>query len=209
MFVAVLALVACGDDDNAPGGTTTTAATTTTAPATPTANATATQIANTSSVASTNFQPKISFTAPGWTVAEDAGNSFFVVHQGSDGYASIFFLTFTEVIDPGTLQPSPAPADLADWLRHHPALHIVDDQAVTVGGLSGTQLDFTSSTPGGVDLFSQPQGKLALYPEDAGRLIIVNGSGGTFVVIINPDKPANIATALQIAEPLIQSLRFR
>jgi hypothetical protein len=210
-LVAAALFAACGDDDDGSAATTvpaTVSAAATTAAASETDEATPTEAAGPVELTSTRFEPQVTVKAEGWEITEDVRNSFTLEHDGADGYSAIYFLQVDEVTNPETLEAEEAPADLAAWLRAHPSLSVTGDEEVTIGGLSAVQLDVTTSTADGIDLFPQPQGIIGFYPEDEGRIIVVDGDDGQFVIFVSTNETANFDTFLQIAAPVLATVEF-
>jgi hypothetical protein len=98
------------------------------------------------------FHPAVTYTVPaGWTNAEDLPGNVLLYQQDDpqDGtlggsYVGIYQDVWAAAIDCAE-SPQPdvgsRPADLVAWYRSVPGLIVSLPKAVTVGGLSGTQID--------------------------------------------------------------------
>jgi hypothetical protein len=209
-LVAVVTVLAagCGGDDDT--GTPVTSGVPTSAQAaaspSPSAASTATTAGRSTS---SRFYPKVTVQADGWQVEEDVINAFELEYDGPDGRASLWFLRTDEVFDPATGDAVDAPADLAVFFREHPNLTVVAEESVTIGGLTGTQIDVTTSAPDDFNVLAQPQGPVGFLANDAARLIVLDSAAGQFLVLIgHPNNPGLFQSAVSIAEPVLATVQF-
>jgi hypothetical protein len=143
LFVAGLA-PACGGADGTPEG----------APATPASAAVQTAPAGTTLTSlpvgpipagpyvTEAFEPPFSFAlGQGWGSASEATGKL-VINRGSINLErSVVFFTLAEVYRPDGSN-APVPDDLLAFLKAHPDLRVSEPEPVTVGGLTGVQVDF-------------------------------------------------------------------
>jgi hypothetical protein len=87
------------------------------------------------------FWPTLSFTVgEGWEVVGQEQEDYLSIARGAD----ITFSNVHEVYDPRNPTEenvSPAPDELAAWLKGHPHLTVMGEKKVRVGGVPGVRLD--------------------------------------------------------------------
>lgn len=146
------------------------------------------------------FVPALSFSVgDGWQVDYAETKDYLAISR--DEYApEITFHNVKDVYNPEKTTEEniePAPDDMVAWFENHPNLDVTEEEEVTIGGVSGTQLDtVVSSTPEDYpsDVCSGPC--LPIFPiSDGGtffqnegqqsRLIILEVQGETVVITIN------------------------
>jgi RNA polymerase sigma-70 factor (ECF subfamily) len=118
----------------------------------------------------------LAVTAPsGWTpVIDDKSLRFWPEGSRPDTAQNIWLVEPTQVFDPQSLAPVPAPVDYATWIRSHPWLRVIGEKDVTVAGRPGEQLDVRV-----VDLPSQD-----IVPDSAHKIFLNYAHDATAPVAI-------------------------
>ena len=102
------------------------------------------------------FKPTASFTlGRGWRVLAPESATLATLVHGADQDPLLAFVRPVRVVDPdrryeGEVPPDallPVPDDLVAWLAQHPRLMTSGRKEVTVGGVSGTQIDISVEAP--------------------------------------------------------------
>ena len=207
---AVLALVACGDDDDGDDTDPTTSPEEATNP-TATGDASSPAAGESVTFSSEVFELPVTMNAVGlWTYGDDVVDAFFIVHDDEDsgpaGYLGV--ITPKTVYAADGLTKEPVPADLASWLKSHPRLIVEDEQPATVGGLSGVQLDVRSDEEGDWNLFDVAFGPLEVRYNDRVRFIVLDGPSGQVVISTGADQPSLFDNFIPLAEPVVESIEF-
>jgi hypothetical protein len=69
------------------------------------------------------------------------------VDADKNNRCTLIFLSPPQVYDPTAPgQLDPTPVSILDWLRSHPYLHVVKESPVTVGGITGVEVDVMTDT---------------------------------------------------------------
>jgi hypothetical protein len=217
LFVAGLA-PACGGADGTPEG----------APATPASAAVQTAPAGTTLPASAPipagpyvtevFEPPFSFTlGEGWGSASEATGELVINHGSITLERSVVFFTLADVYRPdGSI--APVPDDLLAFLKAHPDLRVSEPEPVTVGGLTGVQVDFDaisasswvrelgkcSTVPACVPLATG----VVLQHADTNRLLLLDDAGRTVAIWITARSDAQHGFLEEAAE-LVDTVQFR
>jgi hypothetical protein len=168
----------------------------------------------------------------GWETSGEQHGWFDLFEQGTPEDVSegivVWESTGAPVFDPSlsgealkTERFAIAPDDFLPWLLEHPALQITADlQPVSVGGLSGSQID--AVVQAGNDWPDCPSGQSCLaiapllegafgfYEGDSLRAYVLDAGAGQGQVVIFVGAPGDAALEqmLQKADPIIQSLHF-
>lgn len=199
--VAVLALVACGGEDEAAPDRTPTAAS---APPSP-LNIDRAELEASKTYTTRRFRPQLTFTVgPGtWTVEhlDTASDISIAADLPRVLAATIGWHRVTRVYDPA--RGGVAPADqvrlqggFVRWLRHHPRLRVTRPVPVRVAGLNGVRVDVRSTSqpprvpqdchkagPRCAPLFYDGQDPLTYTRGDRGRItVLALRDGGELVV---------------------------
>jgi hypothetical protein len=198
-------IVACGDDDDTSSVTASPTAAVS-APATLAVTPSATVSPTSTAITSTRFDPQVSVIAPGWRMTSNEANAFEI--ESDDPSGGIWFLKISQVIDPVSSDVAEAPADLAEWLRSHPKLSVVEEQAVILDGISGTQLEMTTNESERFDLFTQPQGKIMVDAQDSVRFFVMNVDGGQFVILVGTEELSQIEEVYQASDAVLETVHF-
>ena len=206
LAAVVFALVACGGDggDASPSAAVETQAPAeTTAPAEPRIRA---GLVDPGTYATEPFEPALRLTIneQGWRALfppEDDELAF----EHEDG-RFLAFTRVTRVVDPKTHNDVPAPKDLAQWLRKHPALQPTRAAPVSVGGASGTRVD-AAPTKSETDLFWYGTGAMHTAPHVRWRVIHLDVGGTPLTIVIAAPK-ASFDQALAKTQPLLASVEF-
>ena len=152
------------------------------------------------------FEPALRF-----TLDEQGWHSLFapeddeLAFEHEDG-RFLAFTHATRVVDPKTGRDVPAPADLADWLRKHPALQPTHAVPISVGGASGTRID-ASATQSDTDIFWYPAGAMHTNPRVRWRIVVIDSEGAP-LTIVYAAPTASFDRALVQFEPLLASIEF-
>jgi hypothetical protein len=210
LIAAAFALAACGGnegDDAAPTAgpaTQPTPATGTTAPAAPTGIKAG--LIDPGTYKSEPFEPALRLTIDeqGW-LALFAPEDDELAFEHQDG-RFLAFTRVTRVVDPQTNRDVPAPKDLAQWLREHPALQPTQAAPLTVGGASGTRID-AAPTKSDTDIFWYTGGAMHADPDVRWRVIVVDAGGTPLTIVIGAPK-ASFDQALTKIQPLLASIEF-
>ena len=199
VVAAVLAITACGDDDEETGGTAT---------LTPAPSATS----ELRHISSEEFNPALSLDAgSGWTAVVDTGGVFVLEHEqdASGPHGGIVISRPLAVYAVDGIQQEPVPADLVTWMESHPRLVIRDRQDIVVGGRSGVRLDVESDQEASWRLFENSDGTFEVRYSDRIRFEILDGPGGQIVLSVDAaDQPLRLEQVLAIAEPIVESIEF-
>ena len=145
------------------------------------------------------------------TIAEQGWRALFapeddeLAFEHEDG-RFLAFTHATRVVDPKTGRDVPAPTDLAEWLRKHPALQPTQAVPISVGGSSGTRVD-ASPTQSDTDIFWYPSGAMHTVPQVRWRVFVVDAHG-TPLTIVYAAPIASFDQALTQLEPLLESVEF-
>ena len=145
------------------------------------------------------------------TIAEQGWRALFapeddeLAFEHEDG-RFLAFTHATRVVDPKTGRDVPAPTDLAEWLRKHPALQPTQAVPISVGDSSGTRID-ASPTQSDTDIFWYPSGAMHTVPQVRWRVFVVDAHG-TPLTIVYAAPIASFDRALTQLEPLLQSVEF-
>ncbi len=178
------------------------------------------------------FSPAFTFTLPagGWVNREDAFGVFPLESLTVPGDA-IFFFRFPSASAPGGGQAprvGNSVGDLTDWLGTLKVLGATKPTAVTIGGLSGQQLDVaiakgTETHPDGctvrvcVDLFSAVDPRahqtwkwdLGLAGPERERLILLIARDGVVLIVLDSLDGTTFDSLVEAAKPILASVRFQ
>jgi hypothetical protein len=98
------------------------------------------------------------------------------------------------------------PADLAAWIASHPGLTVIDQTAVTVGGLAATQLDVRTGNKdvrfGPITGVSDPG--MGLGANAPARLIVVPVAGRQVLIVLRAEDGS-----VDEIQPLVDSIVWR
>ncbi|MDQ6681674.1 MAG: hypothetical protein M3Y88_00185 [Chloroflexota bacterium] len=178
------------------------------------------------------FSPAITFTLPagGWVNREDASGVFPLESLTMPGDA-IFFFRFPSASAPGGGQAprvGNSVGDLTAWLGTLKVLEATKPTAVTIGGLSGQQLDVaiakgTDTHPDGctvkvcVYLFSAVDPRayvtwkwdFGLAGPERVRLILLTARDGVVLIVIDSLDGTTFGPLVEAAKPILASVRFK
>jgi hypothetical protein len=174
------------------------------------------------------FTPAVTATLPtGWWNAADAADYYALQPVASDLVGIHFFRNPKAASQDAACPIAPAPGvgsdslSLLTWIRSLPGLVVGNPKLVTVGGLSGTEIDvsiadgwktscpFASGLPA-VPLFVGSSGSLRWVIAGNERLrldLLDMPSGGTLVVDQDAFDGSLFDALLSAASPVIRSLR--
>jgi hypothetical protein len=177
------------------------------------------------------FKPAFRFTAGkgSWIVENRESHDHFAVSGELDGFSvdELSWHRITRVFDPkkGGKLPSdqvPFSGDFAKWLTSHPRLRTTKPEKVTVAGLEGVQIDYTSKSaspraprdcgkagPRCAILFYDGQDTVTIARGDRGRWIVLDLPDGDQLAIeefASPGDPKHFSTMLKAFEPTLESL---
>jgi hypothetical protein len=145
---------------------------------------------------SEEFKPSLSFrVGKGWSTSPPELSDVLVIVRGEMG--GFGFSSAQEVYKPtktGTPVVVEAPEDMVAWFEHHPYLQTSTPEPVTVGGVEGEQFDVVvGDLPEGyygvcgrgcvATLRFSDGTRLGIYPQDKGRLIVLEDVNGERVVL--------------------------
>lgn len=152
------------------------------------------------------FEPgfRLTIEEPGWS-AQFAPDNDELAFEHEDG-RFLAFTRVTRVVDPKTRRDVPAPTDLAEWLREHPALQPTQAVPISVGDASGTRVD-ASATQDETDIFWYPSGAMHTNSDLRWRVFVVDADG-TPLTIVYAAPIASFDEALTQLEPLLASIEF-
>jgi hypothetical protein len=207
LLTILLLASACGNDGDATSTTEpqATGASPTSAPAERTAAP-----ASARAVTSDTFQPTLTLQlGDGWQTVADLASEFAIEHDAdvpgpTQAYVGAFNIGNVRSPDNfGELQP--VPDDFIAWLAAHKDIIVTGGPIeVTVGGVSGTQLDVRVDTNYDVPLFDD----FEFHFRDAARFIELDLPGENVVIVGGPFTQAYFEEAMAIAEPVLASVRF-
>lgn len=176
------------------------------------------------------FKPPISYTLPaGWRVVGDSADYFALQPTSSDTIGIHVFRSPSAASQAADCPIAPAPLvgstakDLVAWIRGRPGLVVGEPVAVSIGGLSGLQVDaaivdgwtpscpFANGTPT-VPLFvnaADPSFRWVVGGSERLRLNVLDVPGdGTVVVDIDDFDGSQMDSLLAAATPIVASMRF-
>lgn len=179
-----------------------------------------------------SFRPRFTFsttvTAGGGADAPDFANFSLKVYENA-GFAAFYFVRFAKVCDPRAPGRLTAPPEqLLGCLVHNPHLRVIAKPSpVTIGGISGQQLDVqvVGKPPGPLSCNGDPypcvrMGTTPDFPpsfdggfgaafeaSDSARIWIFHIHGAT-VAVAWSDLTAKFAADLAAAEKIMQTVRF-
>ena len=126
-----------------------------------------------------------------WTLVDDApdyaGLAYFLDDVGSNGFSvGMLIVQPHGVYDPKDESgPLPLPADLIDWISHHPDLEAGEPTELTVAGLPTTAIDVTVTYPP-----TGPKGQTAQFIDiGPGSWNLESPSKKRIVLVQLPDHP--------------------
>ena len=126
-----------------------------------------------------------------WTLVEDspdhAGLAYFLEDVGFNGFSVGMLIAQPQgVYDPKDESgPLPLPADLIDWIRHHPDLDADEPTELTVAGLPAMAIDVTVTYPS-----TGPKGQTAQFIDiGPGSWNLESPSRKRIVLVQLPDHP--------------------
>jgi hypothetical protein len=208
MAISLVGLIvsACGDDDD-DGGTaaTTPAGNGTTAPAEGSPGADEPQ-----AFASENFSlPVTGEASTAWTIADDNESAFVLEHAQAEGFINLAFPLAVYSYD--GLTEEDVPADPVAWWKAHPEIDIVSEEAVTIGGIDGVQLEVTSDdedTPALYETTFEGGNTFHLFPNDHFNLVVLDTSEGPLFLAFGSDDATRYSEIIPEAQPVLDSLEF-
>lgn len=179
--------------------------------------------------ASQVFKPTVTFTVPdGWMVGADSTPYFQLLPVNTDVVGIHLFRDAKAASQDPSCPDTPAAGvgssakELVEWIRGRPGLVVGDPIPVTVGGLSGQEIDvsikdgwtascpFANGTPT-VGLLVEAQGGYRWVVAGSERLrldILEAPGGGTVIVDVDAFDGTLMTDLLKIATPIVQSFSF-
>ena len=79
-----------------------------------------------------------------WNVTDDASDLLVVQYKKADFFVGFNLVTGTTLADPANGQAIPFPEDFLSWIQSDPDFSAIESTQVTVGGISGLQIDATA-----------------------------------------------------------------
>lgn len=179
---------------------------------------------------SSTFRPAATVALPdGWVIVGDSAEQYVLQPVGSDVVGLYLFRSPQAASQEADCPIAPATdagttaAELVAWIRDRPGLVVSDPVPVTIGGLSGQQLDlaildgwkascpFADGLPT-VPLFvspTDPAFRWVIAGSERLRLAILDVPGdGTVVVNVDDFEGSSIDRLVADTAPIIGSLRF-
>ena len=233
VVAAVLAITACGDDDNGQTDFTATASPAGQAPGSqapagqspagqsPAGQSPAGQSPDTGTpgsgdgtrASSSSLDVPVSLSlSSGFQILDDKEHDFTIERRGSpsgpDAYLSV--LTPVRVFDPETQGTVDMPADLVGWLTTNPGLKVLDGPTgVTIGGAGGQQIvaQGLDREPYLLLLWMGASG-YALAPGETARIAVVRVDGQIVVVAAGAFNLTDYESVLPEIEAMVQTLEF-
>jgi hypothetical protein len=199
--------VACGgDDDDDSGGDDRSA----TSPAAASAT-TADDVGVPATIASENFSPAVTAeVGASWVVEIDEPGIFVLRHdqdeEGPLGYIAVSYPRKVWSYD-GLVQED-VPEDFVSWVRAHPRLTILGEQPVTVGALSGTQLEIAANQPSDFSFLDDDGGTFDVNYSDHFILTIFETSEGPLANFIGPEQATRFDAFVAVAQPVLDTMEF-
>jgi hypothetical protein len=93
-------------------------------------------------------------------------------------------------------------------VKAHPSLNIISEEAATIGGLDGVQLEVTAddvNTPG---LFEDDGDTFHVLPNDHFNFVVLNTGEGPLFLVVGSDQPTRYSQIIPEAEHVLDSLEF-
>jgi hypothetical protein len=142
---------------------------------------------------SEEFEPSLSFrVVEGWSNVPLEAPDVLQIARGEK--ARLAFTNIQEIYKSSTLEIVDAPKDMVGWFQHHPHLRTDKPEAISVGGVKGTQFDVVvKDLPKNyygvcgadcVDLFrTRSNHRHAIFEGERQRVIVLEGVKGQTVTI--------------------------
>jgi hypothetical protein len=196
LALAVALSFACGGDDDSAGDASATGET---------------AAADTREITSEQFSPQLTVTLSiPWEVEVDEAG-VFALHRGvAEGIpeGEIGILYPRSVFSHDGLEQEDLPPDLVEWLKAHPRLEVLAERDVTIGGLSGTELELQSDEFDAWALFLDDLGEAHVDYNEHFLLSIVETDEGPLAVWLTPDEPGRFDAFVPDAQAVVDSIQF-
>jgi hypothetical protein len=101
-----------------------------------------------------------------------------------------------------------APADFVSWIGSHRLLKVEDEKAVSIGGLTGTQLEITGDAEDDFHLFRLSDGDYSLRYNDHFSVAVLNAGDSQVLIMYESELPADFDNIEADAEEILATLEF-
>lgn len=208
LLLAALSLACGGDDDDGDEPEATTAPAETTASSSPSPGQDGSHL---QTISSENFTPAVTVdVSAGWVVEIDTGGIFVLRHDQNDegplGYVGMSYPRKVWSYD-GLIQED-LPDDLVAWVKAHPRLTIRGEEPITIGGLSGVQLEIGADEGEDFKFMDDDEGTFDVHYSDHFILNIFETDEGPLAMFVGAEQATRFEAFAQVAQPVVQTMEF-